>query len=510
MSEGDGAGGKGSPPLVELEKITKRFPRVLANDEVSLELRPGEVHALIGENGAGKSTLMRVLYGIYPTDGGTIRVRGKEAKIGSPRDAIALGIGMVHQHFVLVDRFTVTENIILGEEGGPLLDIDGAGKKVAQLADQYGFRVKPTALVEDLSVGEEQRVEILKALYRGVEILILDEPTAVLTPAESKDLFGNLRKLREAGRTIVFISHKLDEVLEIADRITVLRRGRVVGETTPAETSKAKLAEMMVGRPVLFRLEKPQVEVGEPVLRVKDLAGEGKLNGITLEVRAGEILGVAGVEGNGQRELAEALFGLRKPEAGTIQLEGKDIAGRSVGEIRNIGVGYIPEDRHGQGLVLDMTLWENAVLGRQDDAEFSTGLGVLLIRKIKELADRLVKLFDVRTRSIDVNASTLSGGNQQKLILARELETDPKLLIAAQPTRGLDVGAIEFVWTQILEQKAAGRGILLISAELDEIYALSDRIVTLYEGRITGEFSPDAAPEQVGLGMLGGAREEVA
>jgi general nucleoside transport system ATP-binding protein len=506
----EGAGGNGSPPLIALEGITKRFPGVLANDEVSLELRPGEVHALIGENGAGKSTLMRVLYGIYPADAGRIRVRGQDAKIGSPRDAIALGIGMVHQHFVLVDPFTVTENIILGEEGGPILDVDTANRRVAELADQYAFRVSPSAVVEDLSVGEEQRVEILKALYRGVEILILDEPTAVLTPVEARDLFGNLRKLREAGRTIVFISHKLDEVLDIADRITVLRRGRVVGETTPAETSKAKLAEMMVGRPVLFRLEKPDVRVGDPVLRVADLTGEVKLNGLSLEVRAGEILGVAGVEGNGQRELAEVLIGLRKPASGTIELEGRDIAGRQVGEIRNIGVGYIPEDRHDQGLVLQMTLWENAILGRQDDDEFSTSLGILLISKIKDLAARLVKLFDVRARSVDVYASTLSGGNQQKLILARELETDPKLLIAAQPTRGLDVGAIEFVWRQILDQKAAGRAVLLISAELDEIYALSDRIVTLYEGRITGEFPPDAPPEQVGLGMLGRTEEEVA
>jgi general nucleoside transport system ATP-binding protein len=510
VNETAGAGGHGSPPLVELEKITKRFPGVLANDEVSLELRAGEVHALIGENGAGKSTLMRVLYGIYPADGGTVRVRGQEVKIASPRDAIALGIGMVHQHFVLVDPFTVTENIVLGEEGGPLLNVDEANEKIARLAEQYGFRVNPSARVEDLSVGEEQRVEILKALYRGVEILILDEPTAVLTPVETKDLFGNLRKLREAGRTIVFISHKLDEVLEIADRITVLRRGRVVGETTPAETSKAKLAEMMVGRPVLFRLQKPEVEIGQPVLRVEGVAGEGKLNGVSLQVRAGEILGVAGVEGNGQRELSEALIGLRKLEAGRIELEGSDLAGRQVGEIRNIGVGYIPEDRHGQGLVLDMTLWENAVLGRQDDPEFSTRLGVLLIRKIKDLAARLVKLFDVRTRSIDVNASTLSGGNQQKLILARELETDPKLLVAAQPTRGLDVGAIEFVWKQILEQKAAGRAILLISAELDEVYALSDRIVTIYEGKITGEFAPDAPPERIGMGMLGRTSEDVA
>ncbi|HEY7661357.1 MAG TPA: ABC transporter ATP-binding protein [Actinomycetota bacterium] len=510
MTTGDGAGGNGSPPLVVLERITKRFPGVLANDEVDLDLRAGEVHALIGENGAGKSTLMRVLYGIYPNDGGRILVRGQEAKIASPRAAIALGIGMVHQHFVLVDPFTVTENIILGEEGGAVLDVDAAQQRVAELAEQYAFRVDPSAVVEDLSVGEEQRVEILKALYRGVDILILDEPTAVLTPGETQDLFGNLRRLREAGRTIVFISHKLDEVLEIADRITVLRRGRVVGETRPAETTKAKLAEMMVGRPVLFRLDKPVVEVGEPVLRVEDLAGEGKLNGVSLEVRAGEILGLAGVEGNGQRELAEALIGLRKPAGGRIMLEGEEITGRRVSEIRNVGVGYVPEDRHEQGLVLSMTLWENALLGRQDDREFSGGIGLLLIRKIKDLTARLVKMFDIRARSVDVTASTLSGGNQQKLILARELEPDPKLLIAAQPTRGLDVGAIEFVWKEILEQKAAGRAVLLISAELDEIYALSDRIVTLYEGRITGEFSPDVPAEQLGVAMLGRGSEEVA
>ena len=510
MTIGAGAGGSATPPLVVLERITKRFPGVLANDEVDLELRAGEVHALIGENGAGKSTLMRVLYGMYPADGGRILVRGQEVKIGSPRDAIANGIGMVHQHFVLVDPFTVTENIILGEEGGERLDMVAAQQRIAELADSYGFRVDPGAVVEELSVGEEQRVEILKALYRGVEILILDEPTAVLTPSETKDLFDNLRKLREAGRTIVFISHKLDEVMEIADRITVLRRGRVVGETSPAETSKAKLAEMMVGRPVLFRLEKPTVQIGEPVLRVHDLTGDGKLNGVSFEVRAGEILGVAGVEGNGQRELAESLIGLRTPASGTIELQGAAIAGGGVFDIRNAGVGYIPEDRHEQGLVLNMSLWENAVLGRQDDAEFSGRLGVLFIKKIKELAARLVKTFDIRALSVDVTVSTLSGGNQQKLVLARELETDPKLLIAAQPTRGLDVGAIEFVWKQILDQKAAGRAVLLISAELDEIYALSDRIVTLYEGKITGEFPPDAPPEQIGIGMLGRAPEEAA
>src|SRR5436309_7915223 len=420
--------------------------------------------------------------------------------IASPQDAIAVGIGMVHQHFVLVDRFTVTENIVLGAEGGPIVDFGAAAEKVRELGRQYGLAVDPNAAVEDLSVGEEQRVEILKALYRGVDILILDEPTAVLTPAESNELFENLRRLRADGKSIVFISHKLDEVLEIADRITVLRRGAVVGETTPDRTSKARLAEMMVGRPVLFRLQKPQVEIGEPVLRLDDLSG-GRLHGLTLEVRAGEIVGVAGVEGNGQRDLADAIMGLRPLEGGHIVLEGRDLATRTTAEIRSAGVGFIPEDRQDQGLVLGMTLWENSVLGRQDDAPF-VKRGILSLRTIKDLARKLVKLFDVRARSIDVTAGALSGGNQQKLILARELETDPKLLIAAQPTRGLDVGAIEFVWKEILEQKAAGRAVLLISAELDEIYALSDRIVTIYEGRLTGEFPPDTAPERIGLAML--------
>jgi ABC-type uncharacterized transport system ATPase subunit len=445
---------------------------------------------------------------MYPADEGRILVKGEEVRISSPRVAIQHGIGMVHQHFVLVDPFTVTENVILGEEGGTVLDIDAAHERVAELAQTYGFRVRPSAVVEDLSVGEEQRVEILKALYRGVDILILDEPTAVLTPGEAKELFGNLRKLREAGKTIVFISHKLDEVLEIADRITVLRRGKAVGETTPAQTSKAQLAEMMVGRPVLFRLDKPEAQIGEPVLRAEGLLGAGTLNGVSLEVRAGEILGVAGVEGNGQRELAEALIGLRPLTSGSIRLDGRDITGWSVADIRDAGVAYIPEDRHEQGLVLDMTLWENVVLGRHDDRRFLGGGGLfLLIRKIKDLAQQLIRRFDVRARTINVNASTLSGGNQQKLILARELATDPKLLIASQPTRGLDVGAIEFVWRQILDQKAAGRAVLLISAELDEIYALADRIVTIYEGRITGEYPPDAEPEEIGVGMLGGRLE---
>ena len=496
-----GAGRDGVPPLVVLDHVTKRFPGVVANDDVSLEIHAGEIHALIGENGAGKSTLMHVLYGEYGADEGRIILRGRAARISSPRAAIGHGIGMVHQHFSLVDPFTVAENVILGQEGGPILHPEPSERRVAEIAETYGFRVAPGAVVETLSVGEQQRVEILKALFRGVDILILDEPTAVLTPEETKDLFTNLRRLRDDGKAIVFISHKLDEVLSIADRITVMRRGAVVGETRPEETSKSALAEMMVGRPVLFRLEKPQVRTGDAILEVDDVR-TGRLQGLSVHVRAGEIVGIAGVEGNGQRELADAIMGLRPLESGRIRLNGRDLAGLNPEEIRDAGVGFVPEDRHGQGLVLDMSLWENAVLGRHDDREFSRG-GVLFIRRMKQLAERLLTRFDVRARSIEVTARTLSGGNQQKLILARELDSDPDLMIAAQPTRGLDVGAIEFVWREILEQKAAGRAVVLISAELDEIYALSDRIVTIYEGRVTGEFGSETPPEEVGRGMLG-------
>jgi ABC-type uncharacterized transport system ATPase subunit len=338
-------------------------------------------------------------------------------------------------------------------------------------------------------------------------VLILDEPTAVLTPAEASALFANLRALRDSGKTIVFISHKLDEVLEIADRITVLRRGKVVGETTPAGTTKAKLAEMMVGRPILFRLEKPVVDLGETVLLLDDVHA-GRLEGLDLEVRAGEIVGVAGVEGNGQRDLADAIMGLRPVERGSIVLEGRNLTTMDTAQIRHAGTAFVPEDRQDQGLVLDMSVWENSTLGRQGEKAFSGRGGIMLIGSIKRSAERLIREYDVRARNVETTARTLSGGNQQKLILARELEGDPRLLLAAQPTRGLDVGAIEFVWRQILEQKAEGRAVLLISAELDEIYALADRIVTLYEGRITGEYQPDAAPEDVGRGMMGDVRSE--
>ncbi|HEV3474447.1 MAG TPA: ABC transporter ATP-binding protein [Actinomycetota bacterium] len=502
MSISSARAGRETAPLVVMEDITKRFPGVVANDRVSLELRPGEIHALIGENGAGKSTLMRVLYGMYPPDDGRIQVRGNEVRITSPRVAIGLGIGMVHQHFVLVERFSVAENVVLGAEGGVLLDVEDAAGRVRALAGDSGFAVDPDAVVETLSLGEQQRVEILKALYRGVEVLILDEPTAVLTPTEAQDLFENLRRLRSEGKTVVFISHKLEEVLAIADRITVLRRGRLVGETTPSATTKEQPAEMMVGRPVLFRLEKPDVQIGQPALRVDGLRVSGSVNGVDLEVRAGEVVGLAGVEGNGQVELAEAIMGLRKADAGSVQIVGVDVTGRSVAYIRALRVAYIPADRHGRGLVLDMTVWENTILGRL--ARAVGRFGLLATRRIKEHAARLVQMFDVRARSIAVASITLSGGNQQKLVLARELEEPPRLLIAHQPTRGLDVGAIEFVWRNILEQKAGGTGVLLISAELDEVFELADRIVTMFEGRITGEYPPDAPPAEVGMGMTGG------
>jgi general nucleoside transport system ATP-binding protein len=485
-----GAGASGSA-ILELRRITKRFPGVVADDAVDLVVRRGEIHALVGENGAGKSTLMRIVAGLYPPDAGEILLDGTPTRLSSPREAIARGIGMVHQHFVLVERFTVTENVVLGAEGGPILRQRDAARRIGELARASGFVVDPSAPVESLSVGERQRVEILKALYRGVDILVLDEPTAVLTPPEARELFANLRALRSAGTAIVFISHKLDEVLAVADRITVLRRGRVVGETAPRETRREELAEMMIGRPVLFELERDAVPLGPPVLEISGLEVGGRLHGVDLTLHAGEVLGIAGVEGNGQRELVECCVGLRTPDAGSVRVGGIDLAHATVDRHRSEGVAFIPEDRHSQGLVLEMTVWENSALGRQKARGFSSRLGVLSIGRIKARCMRLIRRFDVRTRTISAPASTLSGGNQQKLILARELDQAPRVLVAHQPTRGLDVGAIESVWRRLLDGRADGRAVLLVSAELDEILELSDRIVTIYEGRITGEFRPD-------------------
>ena len=496
-----------APPIVALRGVTKRFPGVVADDAVDLVLRRGEIHALVGENGAGKSTLMRVLAGIYAPDEGDILLHGVATRFASPRAAIAHGIGMVHQHFVLVERFTVVENIVLGDERGPLLHERDAAARITELARRTGFEVDPWATIASLSVGERQRVEILKALYRGVEVLILDEPTAVLTPPEAQELFSSLRALASSGTAVVFISHKLDEVLALADRITVLRRGRVVGETTPAATTRAELAEMMVGRPVVFDVERDDVRLGGPALQISGLEVAGRLRGVDLEVRTGEVVGVAGVEGNGQRELVECCFGLRSPDAGSVRVGGVELAGATVDRHRSAGLGFVPEDRHSQGLVLAMTVWENSVLGRQKAPGFSGRLGVLRIGRIKARCARLVRAFDVRTRTISAAASTLSGGNQQKLVLARELDASPAVLVAHQPTRGLDVGAIEGVWRTLLDGRAEGRAVLLVSAELDEVLELSDRIVAIYDGRITGEFMRGAAPEEIATAMTGRSAE---
>jgi general nucleoside transport system ATP-binding protein len=497
-------------PVLELRGITKQFPGVLANDHIDFDLRRGEVHALLGENGAGKSTLMSILYGLYTADTGEILMNGKPVTISSPKDAITLGIGMVHQHFMLIPVMTVTENIVLANEpvhAGVLLDENAAEQRVEEVARTFNFAVDPHARVESITVGQQQRVEIMKALYRNADIVILDEPTAVLTPQEAQELFEILRTLTREGISIIFITHKLNEVLDIADRITVLRRGKNV-ETIPREgATEDGLARAMVGREVLLRVEKPPANPGEVLLRVEDLQvrddrGLEAVRGVSFDVRAGEIVGIAGVDGNGQSELIDALTGLRSVASGSITVRGQDLTRATARETLDAGIGHIPEDRHRRGLVLDFNLAENLVLHDYGKQPFSR-LGWINPRGWFRWAAGLLREFDVRGGGPTTRGGSLSGGNQQKVVIAREVSRDPSVLIAAQPTRGLDVGAIEFVWKQILEQKAQGRAVLLISAELDEIYALSDRIVTLYEGRITGEFAPDAAPEAIGVGMTG-------
>jgi len=503
-------------PLLELEGITKQFPGVLANDRIDFDLQRREVHALLGENGAGKTTLMNILYGLYHPDEGEIRLDGERIRIASPRDAIDRGIGMVHQHFMLIPVMTVAENIVLATEPrqGPFLDMDAAVKRVQELSRTFRFAIDPSARVENISVGQQQRVEILKAVYRGSNVLILDEPTAVLTPQEAEELFEILRTLTREGMSVIFISHKLNEVLKIADRITVLRRGKRVDTVPRQGATEEALARMMVGREVLLRVEKKPAEPGDVLLeldglQVFDDRGLEAIRGIGLQVRAGEIVGIAGVDGNGQTELIDALTGLRKPAAGRIAVLGRDITHASTDDRLHTGLGHIPEDRQRRGLVLDFTLAENIALHDFDAAPFSR-LGWLYPRRMVANARRLLLEFDVRGGGPQTPASSLSGGNQQKVILAREVSRSPQVLIAAQPTRGLDVGAIEFIHRRLIEQRDAGRGILLVSFELDEILSLSDRILALYEGQIVGEYTPDVSEEELGIAMTGGGRREAA
>jgi simple sugar transport system ATP-binding protein len=505
-------------PLLELRGITKRFPGVLANDNVNIDLQHGEVHALLGENGAGKSTLMNILYGLYTPDEGQILMRGEPIDVGSTKASIEHGIGMVHQHFMLIPVMTVAENIVLATEprkAGIVLDYGAARKRVRDLSDRYGLAVDPDAKIERTSVGQQQRVEILKALYRGAEILILDEPTAVLTPQEAQELFEIIRALQAQGKSIIFISHKLNEVLEIADRITVLRRGVVVDTIPVAGATEESLARMMVGREVLLRVDKKPAQPGAPLLQVEDVhviddREIETVRGVSLEVRAGEILGLAGVDGNGQTELIDAIAGLRSVHSGRIAVDGVEITHADTREILDdVGVGHIPEDRHRRGLVLPFTLAENLALHAYRKAPNSRG-GLLQLGYIRDRAVRLLQEYDVRGGTPETPAASLSGGNQQKVVLAREIDPDPKVLIAAQPTRGLDVGAIEFVHRQLVEQRDNGRAVFLISLELEEILSLSDRILVIYEGEIVAEFPPTATEEEIGLAMTGGGREAAA
>jgi simple sugar transport system ATP-binding protein len=502
--------------VLEMRDIRKEFPGVVANDGVSFDVRRGEVHALLGENGAGKSTLMNILYGLYRPDGGEIRLNGKPVSFSSAREAIHAGIGMVHQHFMLIPVMTVAENIVLGVEPhiGLLLDERGAEQRVRELSEQFGLAVDPTALISDITVGQEQRVEILKALYRGADLLILDEPTAVLTPQEAAELFEIVRSLQADGKSIIFISHKLNEVLEIADRITVLRRGKTI-ETVPAEgATEESLARAMVGRDVLLRVDKKPGEVGGVLLSVQDLhvtddRGIEKVRGITFDVRAGEIVGIAGVDGNGQTELIDAICGLQKIESGTVTIAGRELTHASARAALDAGIGHIPEDRQRRGLVLEFSIAENIALhdyAKPPDAKW----GWIFPNRMVQRARTLIREFDVRGGGPHTRAGGLSGGNQQKVVAAREIGRDPSALIAAQPTRGLDVGAIEYLHRRLVGERDEGRAILLVSLELEEILSLSDRILVIYEGQIVGEHTPDVSEDEIGLEMLGGKERTAA
>jgi simple sugar transport system ATP-binding protein len=503
-------------PVLELKNITKRFPGVLANDHINLTLEEGEIHALLGENGAGKTTLMNILYGLYEPDEGEVYVRGKELEVDEPKDAIAAGVGMVHQHFMLIPVFTVTENVMLGDEtlkAGDFLDRAASASRIREISESYHLDVDPDAYVRDLPVGVQQRVEIIKLLYREADILIFDEPTAVLTPQEADELFKIMRSLVEQGKSIIFITHKLREVLDVADRITVLRGGKVVGSTTPAEADKRKLAEMMVGRDVQLTLEKSDAQIGDPVLQVEELEvmddrGHLVVDKVSFDVRAGEILGIAGVQGNGQTELVEVLTGMRKSISGSVKILGEEATGATPRQVTEMGTAHVPEDRQRDGLVLTFTVADNLVLNTYYQEPFTKGV-IMQDAVIRDEAEKLIEQFDIRTPSAFTTAGSLSGGNQQKVIVAREFSRPIRLLVASQPTRGLDVGSIEYIHGRILEKRDGGAAVLLVSPELDEIMQLSDRIAVMSRGKIIDIVDADkTSKEEVGLLMMGVTSDE--
>jgi len=506
-----------APPAVQLTGITKRFPGVIANSDINITVRRGTVHALVGENGAGKSTLMKTLYGMHRPEEGTIAVDGRTLVFSSPADAIAAGIGMVHQHFMLADNLTVWENVVLGAEpvSGGRLDAKGARSRIRETAERYGLGVDPDELVETLGVGARQRVEIIKVLYRGAKILILDEPTAVLVPQEVDELFGNLRELKAEGLTIIFISHKLDEVRAIADEITVIRRGTTVGTADPRTVTNRELAEMMVGSALPVPELRESTVADRVVLQltgVNLVGSDGRplLTDINLTIHAGEVVGIAGVEGNGQAELVDTIMGIRHASAGRIELAGRDLTGTNTNRRREAGIGFIPEDRHRQGLILDASLWENRILGHQTRKPSSSGM---FLNRSQARADtrRIVEKFDVRTPGIEVKATSLSGGNQQKLIVGREMSEEPVLLIAAHPTRGVDVGAQGAIWEHLRTARAAGLAVLLISADLEELIGMSDTLTVILRGRVGGRLDPrTVTPDELGIAMTGAENGKVA
>ena len=499
--------------VIRLEHITREFPGVLANDDVSLEIRRGEVFALVGENGAGKSTLMNIIYGIFPPTDGSVYIRGKKVETFSPKNSIEMGIGMVHQHFMLVPSFTVAQNIVMSREprrAGIFFDNKRAEEITRELVDEYGLYVDPSAPVQDVSVGVQQRVEILKALYRGADILILDEPTAVLTPQETAELFRVIRHIiEEKNMTVILITHKLGEVMAISDRVGIMRQGRLVGLSDTKDITEKQIASMMVGRPVLFdKLEKTGAP-GETMISVEDLyvrdnRGLVAVNGVSLQARAGEVLGIAAIEGNGQSELLEAITGMRRVERGTVEVCGQNVTGKTAGEIRKVGLSHIPEDRLATGVSRSASVTDNLLMGKQRDKAFSGFAFHQRRSSIERYAEEVYERFDIRGAGIDTAVGSMSGGNMQKVVVAREFSFDSPVLIIAQPTRGVDVGAIEFIHTRIIEKRNAGCAILLCSADLDEVFRLSDRIITMYEGRITGEFrTSDITKEEIGWYMTG-------